>query len=128
MATQGSSGGSEGKWIRRHRTTYVRRAMPPIGLTGLHLVYFPGGLLSGGICILATLFTALTLLTLPAYFFGSEAKPPSPGIRTFLFTVATLPVLVGLHGLVRGLSWMFKSDADWEKAMRARDQRDTNKA
>jgi hypothetical protein len=127
MARQTSSGTKEGKWIRRDRMTYVRRAMPPFGVTGFHLVYFPGGCVAGGLAVLSTVLAALTLLTIPAYFFAPEEKPAPPGMLAFLIMVASLPTLMALHGLAMGLVWMFRSDADWDKVMRARDRRDETK-
>ena len=106
---------------------YVRRAMPPFGVTGFHLVYFPGGCVSGGLAVLSTVLAALSLLLLAAVFIAPEDKPPPPGALAILIMFASVPALVALHGLAMGLVWMFRSDADWDKVMRARDRRDEAK-
>lgn len=116
MAKRGS-----GKWMRRTRLSYVARALPPVGVTGFHLIYFPGGCFTAGIAFFSTVLAGLSLLGLLAY-----AANPAPGENHLVITAAfgAFPALIGLHGLVMGIAWLSKSDAEWEKVMKARDPRE----
>lgn len=100
---------------------YVRRALPPFGVTGFHLIYFPGGCFTAGIAFLSTILAGISLLGLIACL----AEPdPKPEFVSLTIGFAAFPALVGLHGLIMGIAWVLRSDADWEKTMRERDRRE----
>lgn len=125
MAKRSSRGQTPGKWMRRTRMSYVARALPPVGVTGFHLIYFPGGCFTAGIAFFSTVLAGLSLLGLLAY-----AANPAPRENHLVITAAfgAFPALIGLHGLIMGIAWLSKSDADWEKVMKARDRRESESA
>jgi hypothetical protein len=105
--------------------SYVARALPPVGVTGFHLIYFPGGCFTAGLAFISILLAGVSLLGLLAY---AVDRDPEADHLVIVAAFGAFPALIGLHGLVMGIAWIFKSDADWEKVMKARDRRESESA
>ena len=121
MAKRSSRGQTPDKWMRRTRMSYVARALPPVGVTGFHLIYFPGGCFTAGLAFFSTILAGMSMLGLLAYAFDPD---PEANHLAIVAVFGAFPALIGLHGLVMGIAWLSKSDADWEKVMKARDRRE----